>query len=260
MPLELHAKPTRESGAQLFEEAHSPVGEARFSLPFSSAVRPLSLPVSRQGVRQIQSPVSHIVTREIYPYSFRVKTTIDLDEFKLMRLMDLTGIKTRREAIDYALTEAEQKASLTKPLEVKLTPEELADAVDPDYDLMAMRERGTSPTCLMHFGLIPASISNSKDPGLIPAKSPAHGQIKGSFTNAEWCGWSFCGDCGVKMCGSQWKSSAAHGHCHRPLRNAGECRGDSHRWVFRRNRRPALDARIATVAINEGTRSLADDF
>jgi len=71
-----------------------------------------------------------------------VKTTIDLDEFKLMRLMDLTGIKNRREAIDYALTEAERKARLTKPLEVKFTPEELVDAVDPDYDLMAMRERG----------------------------------------------------------------------------------------------------------------------
>jgi hypothetical protein len=31
------------------------------------------------------------------------KTTIELDEEKLRRVMDLTGIKTRKEAVDYAL-------------------------------------------------------------------------------------------------------------------------------------------------------------
>ncbi len=45
-----------------------------------------------------------------------MKTTIDLDEDKLGRVMALTGIKTRREAIDFALTEAERFARIKKML------------------------------------------------------------------------------------------------------------------------------------------------
>jgi hypothetical protein len=39
-----------------------------------------------------------------------MKTTIDLDENKLISVMRLKGFKTRKEAVDYALTEAERRA------------------------------------------------------------------------------------------------------------------------------------------------------
>lgn len=71
----------------------------------------------------------------------RMKTTIEIDEPKLLDFMELTGIKTRREAIDYALTEAGRQAKIQRLLERTFTPEELADSVDPNYDLMALRER-----------------------------------------------------------------------------------------------------------------------
>ena len=41
-----------------------------------------------------------------------MKTTVELDEKLLKRVMDLTGAKTRRAAIDYALHEAEKSAKL----------------------------------------------------------------------------------------------------------------------------------------------------
>jgi hypothetical protein len=41
-----------------------------------------------------------------------MKTTIDLDEDKLRRVMELTGINTRKEAIDFALSQAERLAKI----------------------------------------------------------------------------------------------------------------------------------------------------
>ena len=41
-----------------------------------------------------------------------MKITIDLDEAKLERVMKLTGLATRREAIDFALTQAERAAKV----------------------------------------------------------------------------------------------------------------------------------------------------
>lgn len=70
-----------------------------------------------------------------------MKTTIEIDEPKLLSLMELTEIKTRKEAIDFALTEAVRQAKIKKLLETRFTPEELADAIDPAYDLMALREK-----------------------------------------------------------------------------------------------------------------------
>jgi Arc/MetJ family transcription regulator len=72
---------------------------------------------------------------------FSLKTTIDLDEAKLKRVMKLTGLKTRKDAVDYALTEAERiariKQVLGRPLYVVAKGEAV---VDPDYDLAALRE------------------------------------------------------------------------------------------------------------------------
>lgn len=70
-----------------------------------------------------------------------MKTTIEIDEPKLMDFMELTGIKTRREAIDFVLTEAGFQARIQRLLEKTFTAEELADSVDPTYDLITLRER-----------------------------------------------------------------------------------------------------------------------
>jgi hypothetical protein len=56
--------------------------------------------------------------------------------------MELTGLKTRREAIDYALDQAERAAKMTKLFaRPRRSQEEIRDALDPNYDLMALRER-----------------------------------------------------------------------------------------------------------------------
>ncbi len=70
-----------------------------------------------------------------------MKTTIDLDEEKLKRVMKLTGVKTRKQAIDLALDEIERAIKINKLFARKpLTRKELKNAVDPKYDLMALRK------------------------------------------------------------------------------------------------------------------------
>jgi Arc/MetJ family transcription regulator len=69
------------------------------------------------------------------------KTTIELDEQKLLRVMDLTGIKTRKEAVDYALVQAERAAKLAKLLVKSWTREDLESALDPAYDIVTLRRR-----------------------------------------------------------------------------------------------------------------------
>ena len=70
-----------------------------------------------------------------------MKTTIDLDEAKLKRVMKLTGLKTRKDAIDYALTEAERIARINQVLGRPLYVVKEGEAViDPEYDLAALRE------------------------------------------------------------------------------------------------------------------------
>jgi hypothetical protein len=69
-----------------------------------------------------------------------MKTTIDLDEGKLKRVMKLAGIDTRKGTIDAALTELERKAKIKKLYANPLPGEFYKDAIDPDYDLMKLRE------------------------------------------------------------------------------------------------------------------------
>ena len=71
----------------------------------------------------------------------RVKTTVELDEQKLRRVMELTGLKTRKAAIDYALSQAERAAKMARLFDrPRRTKDELKSALDPKYDLMALRE------------------------------------------------------------------------------------------------------------------------
>ena len=70
-----------------------------------------------------------------------MKTTIELDEAKLIRIMKYTGLKTRKEAINYALTHAERIARLESLLATPFYVTDKQEIVDPNYDLMALRER-----------------------------------------------------------------------------------------------------------------------
>jgi Arc/MetJ family transcription regulator len=68
-----------------------------------------------------------------------MKTTIEIDEEKLARIMNLTGLKTRKEAVDWALTEAERIAGMNRIAEEPWDAAFLKDAVDPAYDILEMR-------------------------------------------------------------------------------------------------------------------------
>jgi Arc/MetJ family transcription regulator len=69
-----------------------------------------------------------------------MKTTIDLDEGKLKRVMKLAGIDTRKGTIDAALTELERTARINHFYANALPHEAYKDAIDPKYDLMKLRE------------------------------------------------------------------------------------------------------------------------
>jgi hypothetical protein len=68
-----------------------------------------------------------------------MKITVEIDEKKLERLMKLTGLRTKTKALDYALCSAERSARRNKLLSTALAPEDLENAVDPRYDLRALR-------------------------------------------------------------------------------------------------------------------------
>lgn len=69
-----------------------------------------------------------------------MKTTIELDETKLERVMQLGGFSTRKDAVDWALTEAVRIVTLNH---IKSTPWDasvLKGAVAQDYDVLAARQ------------------------------------------------------------------------------------------------------------------------
>jgi Arc/MetJ family transcription regulator len=68
-----------------------------------------------------------------------MKMTLEVDEKKLARVMKLTGIRTKTGAVEYALGTAERTARREKLFTVRWKPEELASAVDPTYDVLAVR-------------------------------------------------------------------------------------------------------------------------
>jgi len=69
-----------------------------------------------------------------------MKTTIDVDEDKLLRVMELTGIKTRREAVDFALGEVERLARIRRLVSESFYVNPQGDVIDPTYDLTKLRE------------------------------------------------------------------------------------------------------------------------
>jgi Arc/MetJ family transcription regulator len=68
-----------------------------------------------------------------------MKMTLEVDEKKLARVMRLTGIRTKTAAVDYALLSAEKSARREKLFAVRWKATDLSGAVDPAYDVMAVR-------------------------------------------------------------------------------------------------------------------------
>ena len=69
-----------------------------------------------------------------------MKTTMVIDQRKLERVMKLTGIKTRRKAIDFALDQAQHVAQVLAAFKGGLFLDSKKDIIDPNYDLGSMRE------------------------------------------------------------------------------------------------------------------------
>lgn len=70
-----------------------------------------------------------------------MKMTMHIDEELLDRVVKRFGCASKTEAVDMALREMDRKARFRDLVKtgLGLTPEELKSAVDPDYDIPAMR-------------------------------------------------------------------------------------------------------------------------
>ncbi len=79
-----------------------------------------------------------------------MKMTLHIDDRLLARVMAATGAPSKTKAVDLALREVDRKAKLVALATegLGLGPDELKDAVDPDYDLDEMRKRETPA----HYG------------------------------------------------------------------------------------------------------------
>lgn len=74
-----------------------------------------------------------------YAHMKTVKTTIEIDEHKLETVMKVGGFKTRKEAVDWALTEAARIASASRIAETPWDSAALEGAIDPAYDVLESR-------------------------------------------------------------------------------------------------------------------------
>ena len=70
-----------------------------------------------------------------------IKTTIEIDNDKLERIMALTGLKTMKEAVDWALTEAVRIATINDIAAHPIEASVLREAYDPNYDVMEIRKQ-----------------------------------------------------------------------------------------------------------------------
>lgn len=70
-----------------------------------------------------------------------MKMTMHIDDDLLARVMKAYGCESKTEAVEMALREMDRRARLKEFLKngLGLTKAELAEAVDPAYDLMALR-------------------------------------------------------------------------------------------------------------------------
>jgi Arc/MetJ family transcription regulator len=70
-----------------------------------------------------------------------MKMTMHIDADLLQRVMDAYGYVSKTETVEMALRELDRRKRFEElgRRGLEMTPEELADAVDPNYDLMKMR-------------------------------------------------------------------------------------------------------------------------
>ena len=70
-----------------------------------------------------------------------MKMTMHIDEEVLDRVIAAHGFASKTEAVEMALREMDRKDRLKEYFKngLGLTPEELGNAFDPDYDVMALR-------------------------------------------------------------------------------------------------------------------------
>jgi Arc/MetJ family transcription regulator len=70
-----------------------------------------------------------------------MKVTLNIDPVLLRKAQEIAGTTSKTIAIDLALRDFVQRGSLLAALDdaQKLSPEEWGAAVDPNYDVMAMR-------------------------------------------------------------------------------------------------------------------------
>jgi Arc/MetJ family transcription regulator len=73
-----------------------------------------------------------------------MKTTIEIDDARLRRVMKLTGLKTRRAAVNRALAEMERRARIDQVLSRPWNLDAMARAMDPRYDVLKMRRMETA--------------------------------------------------------------------------------------------------------------------
>lgn len=70
-----------------------------------------------------------------------MKMTMHIDEALLKRVMEAYECETKTEAVEMALREMDRRVRFRElgMRGLEMTPEEIGDAVDPNYDLNAMR-------------------------------------------------------------------------------------------------------------------------
>lgn len=76
-----------------------------------------------------------------------MKMTMHIDEALLARVIEIYGYASKTEAVEMALRELDRKARYHElgSKGLGMTPEELGDSVDPDYDILASRVAETPP-------------------------------------------------------------------------------------------------------------------
>lgn len=72
---------------------------------------------------------------------YGMKMTMHINEELLDRVVEKFGCTSKTEAVEMALREMDRKARFKEVVKAGMgfTPEELKNAVDPDYDVMSMR-------------------------------------------------------------------------------------------------------------------------
>ncbi len=73
-----------------------------------------------------------------------MKTTIEIDEAKLKRVMKLVGLKTRKATIDFALSQTERLGRINRLFAERFFIEDQGEVIDPSYDVLRMRQQEKS--------------------------------------------------------------------------------------------------------------------